>query len=770
MSSFDEDALAEDYLKVLGKIHEFELYGDLGREPHYLAELMISRDPDEFIKNKVLLCLEPICSPNSIKMKCPGNMIYHEESDLCYSDGVPSVASDARDNCQQILAEAFTPTSDEQLKKLANFIKQGKLKSIREGIEFWTSNTKDQTGLLVQVDGTELDGTSFSMLDIEHSNAAKDRCLSVEYSAAQQKFLGKETSCSDILTVLCFSLPLNASFCEFSPHSEIPEEEPGDEPRNNMKGQPGGGSDNSDGQPRVKRQEEEQQPDEHSGDSLDEPNEHDESGEHSRNSHDEPDEHGPENPVSAGEHLSRILNFNERLKVYQKMQAEVEGMKDYFSRIDWKKSYKLFFELLWSLKLPCFDTDRFSGYPTHRSMLKMCIWKGTKLPCSSIFTTFPTEAGMCCTFNLQQANEMLRESKFVNVIDELQERDKEESFEETTEPEWFTSNQEPFPEQGVKNGLTVMLDAHTDKLQDSSVDEDFQGFLAAITPPTNYPLIDLNSIMLRPGHVNNVAITATEVVATNSFKDSLSLDQRHCYYSDEYKLETYHEYSHPACLLECQMKLVKDLTGKTSKEEGCYPWFLPHAEINTTVCDPWSARHFLANMKKLPDTCKDCLVDCEYTEYSAAVTAVPFRVCDNKNLGVSRLCNIENPFGPNPGIYGTQIFDEYDYQLPSFANRFVTSRRQRAVRMNDEMFSVTFNKDKFNLYDAYEKDIAMVNFYFPSAKAVRFTRQPAMTEIEFLSQIGGLLGLCIGFSFCSLVEILYWFGIRIWKSPKYKNN
>ena len=28
-------------------------------------------------------------------------------------------------------------------------------------------------------------------------------------------------------------------------------------------------------------------------------------------------------------------------------------------------------------------------------------------------------------------------------------------------------------------------------------------------------------------------------------------------------------------------------------------------------------------------------------------------------------------------------------------------------------------------------------------------------------QVGGLLGVCIGFSFCSLVEILYWFGYKL---------
>ena len=36
-----------------------------------------------------------------------------------------------------------------------------------------------------------------------------------------------------------------------------------------------------------------------------------------------------------------------------------------------------------------------------------------------------------------------------------------------------------------------------------------------------------------------------------------------------------------------------------------------------------------------------------------------------------------------------------------------------------------------------------------------------MSGVDFLSQVGGLLGLCLGFSFCSMVEIAYWFLLRI---------
>ena len=45
-----------------------------------------------------------------------------------------------------------------------------------------------------------------------------------------------------------------------------------------------------------------------------------------------------------------------------------------------------------------------------------------------------------------------------------------------------------------------------------------------------------------------------------------------------------------------------------------------------------------------------------------------------------------------------------------------------------------------------------------------FERLPKMTWLDFISGFGGLCGLCLGISFVSLAEILYWFSIRLWKN------
>ena len=89
-------------------------------------------------------------------------------------------------------------------------------------------------------------------------------------------------------------------------------------------------------------------------------------------------------------------------------------------------------------------------------------------------------------------------------------------------------------------------------------------------------------------------------------------------------------------------------------------------------------------------------------------------------------------------------------------------------------------------YNAYEKDIAIVNIFFGDSTGFgelqfltfepimlfsvpEFERLPKMTWLDFISGFGGLCGLCLGISFVSVAEILYWFFIRLckkfWSTP-----
>ena len=71
-------------------------------------------------------------------------------------------------------------------------------------------------------------------------------------------------------------------------------------------------------------------------------------------------------------------------------------------------------------------------------MLKRCKWKGRIISCSSIFSMYPTDRGMCCTFNKQKADEMFKKSRYTEQLERLSYQDKKKSFGNSTFPtEWY---------------------------------------------------------------------------------------------------------------------------------------------------------------------------------------------------------------------------------------------------------------------------------------------------------------------------------------------
>ena len=195
-------------------------------------------------------------------------------------------------------------------------------------------------------------------------------------------------------------------------------------------------------------------------------------------------------------------------------------------------------------------------------------------------------------------------------------------------------------------------------------------------------------------------------------------------------------------------------------------------------------------MEETPyNTLKHCLPDCSTTVYHGSVTAAPFKKCNMKNLEVSFMCSFES--GMNPPIWGEMVSDQYMKEVKSVP-KYIEDQVHSNLRnhIGTETYSLQLYSSKMWLsfsfhtlagdikgipvfpasleknpkYDAYAKDIAMVTFFFESSTLFEYKREERMTLIQYISQMGGLLGLCIGFSLISGVEIIYWFTIRLFRN------
>ena len=63
-------------------------------------------------------------------------------------------------------------------------------------------------------------------------------------------------------------------------------------------------------------------------------------------------------------------------------------------------------------------------------------------------------------------------------------------------------------------------------------------------------------------------------------------------------------------------------------------------------------------------------------------------------------------------------------------------------------------------YDAFKVDIATVEIYFQTSSVMQMGHQSKMSWVDYLANVGGLMGLVLGMGFVSFIEI-FWLCIRL---------
>ena len=303
------------------------------------------------------------------------------------------------------------------------------------------------------------------------------------------------------------------------------------------------------------------------------------------------------------------------------LQIAEDYLRSFFNQIDMKASYHAWLSSLWHSSLPCSDTKNITAsWDGERAMIKWCSWKGKMLPCSAIFTKVTTDLGFCCAFNAKAAEEMYNGKAYISIIRKMQDKDRNRYFKNSSLPDWFNKNGEPKSESGLPNGLSIMLDAHTDQLAPGSVDQDFKGFQGLISAKGEFPDVYSRGFLIEPGSIHYVSMTATKIEAKTEIK-SLAPWRRNCIFSDEIHNITLHkEYSPENCIFECVHNKAKEYI-KKKYNKTCTPWNIPTNESDPEICDPWVAFDYI-NMTfyKSDINCEYCLPTCSATYYQHTIT------------------------------------------------------------------------------------------------------------------------------------------------------
>jgi len=275
------------------------------------------------------------------------------------------------------------------------------------------------------------------------------------------------------------------------------------------------------------------------------------------------------------------------------------------------------------------------------SLLRYCEWKGIPISCSAIFTTFPTDQGMCCSFNMKAADEIYVKSEYRDLLQAMQSSDKNASFLPSTLPSYYVDNHEPKTIPGRNKGLKLMLDAHSDWLATGSVDDDFGVFKVFIESSGSFPLMSHEGLPIKPGFNNIITLTSSLVNADDNMR-LLNKESRNCLFPEENEnLKLHRKYTYLNCKFECTLFYTQNVIFK-KYNKTCQPWFIPMSSNTIKICDPWQAYDFFQVMQnEIPDNiCKHCLPDCSVTIYNPSLTLHPLDICNVNNIGVGQLCKI----------------------------------------------------------------------------------------------------------------------------------
>ncbi|KAH8238226.1 hypothetical protein KR032_001299 [Drosophila birchii] len=339
-------------------------------------------------------------------------------------------------------------------------------------------------------------------------------------------------------------------------------------------------------------------------------------------------------------------------------------------------------------------------------MLLYCSFGSREEECSLLFNSILTDDGLCCNFNALDPSYLIRNYSDDVRWEPAQPNMRYEPIDWTPEkgyarklPEFY------YPRTsggtGIRMGLTVVLNASIAEYyctKSMSV-----GFKVLVHNPAELPKVSNYGFVVTAGREARIPIEPVYEDALPTIR-SIKKSVRRCLFSDENDLAYYRAYSRKNCELECEAKLLL-------RECSCVLYYLPRIDPMARVCGPND------------NACTDRV----QTEIESSLTNLSCESCW-------------------PGCF------ELTYKATlSTASIVADPRFQAGENLPDYLFKGPYSN---------ASEMSILHFYYMSNIFRSTTKSEMFGFTEFLSNTGGLLGLFMGFSIFSVIEIVYYITVR----------
>ncbi|XP_077285517.1 pickpocket protein 28-like [Arctopsyche grandis] len=349
-------------------------------------------------------------------------------------------------------------------------------------------------------------------------------------------------------------------------------------------------------------------------------------------------------------------------------------------------------------------------------MFNKCEWKKKDIDCKELFRPVFTESGQCYTFNILDAEELFRKKVIYNDL---------HSFENGTKSDGWTMDRgypgnlsaNTYPERGTTSGadgsLTVVLKTYYKDI-DYLCATSLQGFKISLHAPSDFPRVSQQYFMV-PLQQDLIAAIKPNMIITSKGLRGYDPQRRKCFMTVERKLKFFKVYTQQNCQIEC-------LSNYTDSVCGCVAFWMPRSR-SIPVC---------SSMKKVcMSKAQDDLQKLEL-RYALAV----------RSKDKEQVKNLENLMKCDC--------------LPACTSLIYDSE----VSQSDFHWLDLAKAKKKDTPRIKEFGLSRVSMFFKDAEFIMSRRSELYGITDFLANCGGIMGLFLGFSFLSLVEIIYFLTIK----------
>ena len=339
---------------------------------------------------------------------------------------------------------------------------------------------------------------------------------------------------------------------------------------------------------------------------------------------------------------------------------------------------------------------------------------------------------------------------------------------------------------GEKNGLEIILDAEQYNYAESrSINVNAAGFKISLHHHQDKPMMQFSSQLIHTGTATQINVKPIISYTTNNAIGRFTPDERGCYANGEANL-TYlvqkhgYRYQLNNCLID---RVIRDIIW----ECRCVPYldlhnryyleFLPWCtgkglhcltkKLETINIEQNSEETGVTNNTMIDNLTKPmaikCLPDCQLQENTIEMSYAQYPQPKNFFYGRT-FCEMASHLKQKPCTEQKikKIFLKGRYPnlcpiLEDFDKYF--GREENCSQWPENFFGIhkqpntTLEQEMYN----YARDnLAYINVMIQSPYVTKIKKDEAMTFTNYIANAGGLLGLCLGFSFISCIEMFFW--------------